>query len=421
MRDFLERLPQALKDGAWLDRRRIMADAAILLGFEVLAFLFMTAHFHGLVLPLDKPTTTDFVSFYAAGGLANQGHAAAAYDIRLHLAAEEAATEHGIGYMLFAYPPIFMLICTLLARLPYLAAFGVFQGVTLVPRLTVMKSILQERDWRILIPLLAFPAVVINIGLGQNALMTAALFGGATLLVDRRPFVAGLMFGALCYKPHFGLLIPVALIAAWRWRAVAGAAVSVVALAGLSLAVFGLDTWQAFFAAFAASRTLYEAGHVNFADFVSSFGAVRLLGGSPALAYAFQAVASLAAAVLVAVVWRRNLSLPVRAATLAAATQVALPLVLFYDLMIAGVAVAWLVRAGKQHGFLPWEKTLLLAVFLTPLLVRAAGNGAHVPIGEFAGYMLLALCAARAWRELGVLRPAQGCTIPQATMLAGGP
>jgi hypothetical protein len=221
------------------------------------------------------------------------------------------------------------------------------------------------------------------------------------------------MFGALCYKPHFGLLIPIALVAAWRWRAVAGAAVSVAALAGLSLAVFGIDTWQAFLVAFAASRSIYEAGQVNFADFVNSFGAIRMLGGTPALAYTLQGVASLAAAALVAVVWRRNLSLEVRAATLAAATLAAVPLILFYDLMMAGVAIAWLIRAGKQNGFLPWEKTLLLVVFLTPLLVRATGNGLHVPVGEFASYVLLVLCGARARRELGALRLTRCRVLPR--------
>ena len=129
------------------------------------------------------------------------------------------------------------------------------------------------------------------------------------------------------------------------------------------------------------------------------------MGGGPALAYAVQGIAALSAAALVAIVWRHSLSLPVRAATLAAATLVALPLVLYYDLMMAGMVIAWLVRAGKQDGVLPWEKTLLLAVFAAPLLTVAASNSLHVPIGALAGYVLLALCAARAWREYRLAHP----------------
>jgi hypothetical protein len=49
------------------------------------------------------------------------------------------------------------------------------------------------------------------------------------------------MFGMLCYKPHFGLLIPVALIAGRRWNAIIGAGGAAGLLVGLSIAVFG---WQ---------------------------------------------------------------------------------------------------------------------------------------------------------------------------------
>ena len=52
----------------------------------------------------------------------------------------------------------------------------------------------------------------------------------------------------------------------------------------------------------------------------------------------------MSAGIIVVAAWRRRLSLPTRAAVLAAATVVAAPLVLLYDLMLAAVAAAWLVR-----------------------------------------------------------------------------
>src|SRR5207244_3647915 len=77
--------------------------------------------------------------------------------------------------------------------------------------------ILDDYSGIALVVLLAFPMAFWNIGLGQNAFLTAGLFGMATLLIDRRPIVAGLLFGLLCYKPHFGLLIPGALAAGGYW------------------------------------------------------------------------------------------------------------------------------------------------------------------------------------------------------------
>jgi hypothetical protein len=319
------------------------------------------------------------------------------------------------------------MICAALAHLPYLLAFTLFEVLTLIPCLWVLRRIAgavdgEGWDWKAYIPLLAFPAVAIDIGIGQNALLTAALFGGATLAVDRRPFLAGVLFGALCYKPHFGLLIPIALMAAGRWRAVAGAAMSTLSLVVLSGAVLGWDSWQAFIVALTGSHTTYESGQVDFAAMISSFGAVRLMGGSPALAYAVQGTASLAAAALVAVVWRRNLSLEVRAATLAAATLVALPLILFYDFMMAGVALAWLVRAGRRSGFLPWEKLAMVAVFIAPMLARGLGTSLHLPFAAAACFTLLGLCAVRARREECALRPAAGHAKSAARMavLAAG-
>jgi hypothetical protein len=422
MLEIIHRLRPALETGSWLNRRRVVGHGAILLVLEVLAFLFCVAGTHGWIVPLKEPNTTDFVSFYAAGSLGAQHNAQAAYDPVQHLAAEVAATEPGIKHVIFVYPPVFTMICAALAHLPYLPAFTLFELLTLIPCLWVLKRITGERDWKTYIPLLAFPAVAIDIGIGQNALMTAALFGGATLLIDRRPFLAGMLFGALCYKPHFGLLIPIALLAAARWRAVAGAAVSALSLVALSGAVLGWDSWHAFIMALTGSHTTYESGQVDFAAMISSFGAVRLMGGSPALAYAVQGAASLAAAALVAAVWRRNLSLEVRAATLAAGTLVALPLILFYDFMMAAVALAWLVRAGRRGGFLPWEKLAMAAVFIAPMLARGFGTSLHLPFGAAASFTVLGLCAARAWREERALRPAFGCVesgVRMAVLAAG--
>src|SRR6202163_1598267 len=114
-----------------LDRARIRAAASSLLALQLAGFLFIVAGTHGWIVPLSRPTTTDFVSFYAAGALANDGTPALAYDHAAHLAAEERATAAGIEYQFFNYPPVFILLCALLARLPYLVAFVVFEAATL--------------------------------------------------------------------------------------------------------------------------------------------------------------------------------------------------------------------------------------------------------------------------------------------------
>jgi alpha-1,2-mannosyltransferase len=383
-----------------LDRRRIRALAAILLAIELAGFAFLVAGTHGWIVKLPSPTTTDFVSFYAAGSLADAGTPALAYDHQAHFAAEQQATVPGIRYQYFNYPPVFLLLCAALARLPYLVAFVVFEAAGLALYLVVGCRILGERSGAALLALLALPIVWWNFGLGQNAFLTTVLFGAATLLVDRRPIVAGLLFGALCYKPQLALLVPVALAAGGRWRALATAAASAAALVLLSLAIFGAGTWHAFAHAVAASPEMYQSGRIVFGGMANPFGAARLLGAGLPLAYGVQAAATLGAAAIVgAVWWRGRLSLPTRAAVLAAAAPVAAPLALLYDLMLGAVAGAWLVADRKSPAAAGYENAVLAALYLLLLDGRGLAKAWHVPAFPLAALALLALACGRAWRE----------------------
>jgi alpha-1,2-mannosyltransferase len=378
------------------DRRRIITLCAILLAIELVGFLFLVTGTHGWVVPLAEPASTDFVSFYAAGSLADAGTPELAYDQPAHQAAEERATEPGVQYRFFYYPPVFLLLCAGLARLPYLVSFMVFEAASLALYLIVTCRILRVTGWTALVPLLAFPAVFWTLGLGQNSFLTAALFGAALLCIDRRPIVAGLLFGALCYKPHFGTLVPMALIAGRHWRTLGAAFCSVAALCALSMIVFGWGTWHDFLAEAALSHANYESGKVSFGGFVTPFGAVLLLGGTASAAYAVQAAATLVASFLVAHVWRSGRPLAIRAATLAAATLVAVPVALIYDLMLAAIAAAWLIR--DEGALSAWEKATVGFLVILTLDPRDVAEAWHLPVAPFVAFTVLALAVMRAFR-----------------------
>ena len=144
---------------------------------------------------------------------------------------------------------------------------------------------------------IAFPGALVNLTNGQNGFLTLALLGAALLTLERRPILAGVLFGLMSYKPQYGLLVPIFLIATGRWRAIAAASVTVALLAALSFAMFGAQTWQAFFASIAFTRhVVLEQGGSGFEKLQSAFAAARLWGFSVATAYAFQAAVSLIAA-----------------------------------------------------------------------------------------------------------------------------
>ena len=158
------------------------------------------------------------------------------------------------------YPPFFLFIAAALALMPYGAALVAWQAVTLALYLLTIWAILQSSfrgarsatsvgvtaDPLWLLLALAFPAVLINIGHGQNGFLTAALLGGALAMLDRRPLIAGILFGLLAYKPQFGLMIPVVLAASGRWRSFAAAAAAVGFLALTATFAFGPPVWHAF-------------------------------------------------------------------------------------------------------------------------------------------------------------------------------
>jgi arabinofuranan 3-O-arabinosyltransferase len=189
---------------------------------------------------------SDFVDVWAAGRLALAGHAAAAYDWTTHKLVEETAVGHPFdGYYGWHYPPTFLFVAAALSQLPYASAYAVWVFGTFPAYLAAIRAIIGSRIGYLLAA--AFPAVLANFVVGQNGFLTAGLIGGALTLLERRPLVAGVLIGLLTYKPHLGLLFPIALMAGGQWRAFATAAIVAALMAAASLLAFGSESWQAFF------------------------------------------------------------------------------------------------------------------------------------------------------------------------------
>lgn len=398
-------LLNTLRLAPWLTRDRVMAWATVLLVLELAFFAFIAAWQHGLFFTIEHPHSADYVSFYAAGKLALAGTPALAYDQAAHLLMQQQTTVTGQSYQFFFYPPVFLLLCAPLAALPYFLSYTLFQLATLGLFLFAIHRIARPTGWGWLIPVFAFPAMFWNIGVGQNAFLTAALFAGFTLTLDRRPATAGAMLGLLCYKPHYGLLAPFALAAGQRWRAFIAAGATVAALVGLSVLLFGIESWTAYLTAAAGSSKVYESGRIDLAGMITLFGAARLIGIPPSAAWALQAVAAIVMAGVVGLVWRRSDQQPARSAILLVATLLAVPLSLVYDQLLLLVAMAWLFREARETGFLPWEKVILVAIWPLALMTWIVGTSWHIPLAPITHLAVL---------SLGLRRVLAGATAPAA-------
>jgi hypothetical protein len=104
------------------------------------------------------------------------------------------------------------------------------------------------------------------------------------------PWLAGVLIGLLAYKPQFGVLIPIALLAGGRWRTMGAAAATVAALAAVSFALLGSGIWHAFADSMNFTQTVVlEQGGTGWQKIQSIFSGVRAWGASVPVAYAAQA------------------------------------------------------------------------------------------------------------------------------------
>jgi hypothetical protein len=277
--------------------------------------------------------------------------------------------------------------------LPYVPALIVWQLATLIPFAWMMGRLVPHRETLLLV--LAAPVTLICLTHGHNGFLTALLLGGGLMLLDKRPFLAGLLFGCLIYKPQFALILPPLLLASRNWRAIGGAIVSAGLLIALTLALWGWPVWQAFIDSLPLTRSVViEQGSTGWHKIMSPFAATRMWGGEVGLAYAVQLAATLAAiAAVIWVAWTRQ-SPHLRNAMVCAAVLIATPYVLDYDYVVLLPALAFLWLDDERHGWLPWDKTLMALVWVAPIVARQAAQFAYLPLG-LATAVIVAFLAIR--------------------------
>jgi alpha-1,2-mannosyltransferase len=382
-----------LRDAEWADRTRIRNYLILIAIGQAVALAALLIMARSGVDPRGEPLGTDFVSFWTAGKLALAHRPEAIYSPEAHLAAERAFFGHPIGWYAFFYPPIFILVCLPLGALPYLAALAIWLTSTFAALFAALRAL--SRRFAHPLMLAAFPAVFGNIGHGQNAFLSAALFAGGAACLDRRPWIAGVLFGALSFKPQLAAVIPLALLVTGRWRALASLALIAAALALLTLPLFGWETWRAFLLETPLARETLERGLVDPAKMQSVFSAIRVLGGGVRLAWAAQGAASLSA--LAGLIYAlRHTRDGRRLGALAACTAcLATPFLLDYDLTLLIVPIAVVFDEAMQDGFAPYEKTTLFAAYLLAGFARPIAEFAHLPLTPIVVSALMFVVARR--------------------------
>ena len=309
----------------------------------------------------------DFVNYWTAGHLVAERHVAAIFDPISFLNAEHRLFDPALPFHFWSYPPPALFLVTPLGLIPYipaLIAWSVFGVVILIPVARRMFADPRERAL-----LVCAPAVAINVALGQNGAITAALLIGGIALWRRRPGLTGVLFGLLVFKPQIGLLLPIAVIAERRWKTLAWAAGTAVAVVLLSVSIYGLDAWRGFFGPTLHTQSLMLTQGTGPFEWMmpSTYMAARVLGLPTVIASTLQGPVSLLGAWMVWLAYRSKGDDEIKAAVLMMATFIVTPQSFNYDLIPAAAAAIVLWRRDRST----LGVGLALSVWALPMLMIA--------------------------------------------------
>jgi hypothetical protein len=355
----------------WLTVERVKLYSAAI--FIAQALVFLLAVFWDPSQEKNAANVgNDFRVFWAASYLGLEGHGLAAYDFaRLYPVQQSIAPflhEPKAWYCWF-YPPTFLLAVLPLALLPYKLSFFLFDAAGVAVYLGAMRKLVP---WRAaVLPALAFPAVTISLFNGQNSFWTASLAALGLMLLDRRPRLAGVLIGLLVIKPQLALLFVPALACGRRWQTLAIAAVSAIAGFLASLLVFSPQAAVAFLKSVQLAKSLGETGALVWIKSITVFSTARQFGLDAHAANLLHALVALSVAVVVARIWWRGAPAHLRNSALMIGCLLISPHIFDYDLLWLAFPIAWLAMGGIREGWLPWERPLLVAAWISPFACNA--------------------------------------------------
>ncbi len=373
---------------------KLTIAAAVFFVTLELAYLFKAG-----LPPLAKPWVDgtdfvlgrDFLNTWMGGRSAFFGGPAPWFDLHVYnqtlrdMLGDPQYQEH-----YWSYPPHVMLFIWPLGLLPYLPAYIAWCAVGIALYLLACSAAVPRSR---LLFLAVAPGIAVCVFFGQNGFYTSALLIGGLLCRDRRPVLAGVLFGILTVKPQVGLLLPAILLLERRWLTIASALATTAVLVAATAMLFGWNVWIEFLHKVVPQQEslMVTGGGMLYAVVASVYFNMRLIELPLGVDWAIQwLVSALALAAVVWAYWRRRD--PVLSLSLfVTATFLASPYILNYDMVMFGFVVALLLERGDTTLRDQW---LLIAVWTLPATMMIAAVG-RIPL---APIVLIAFAVRLVWR-----------------------
>ena len=318
----------------------------------------------------------DFANTWAGAKLAVSGNPAPFFGYKAYSQLLAETFRPGFPVHVWSYPPHVLLVIWPWAFLPYTAAYVLFCLAGLIAYVFVTAD--GERRASHLLLLAIAPAAIVNIWMGQNGFVVAVLLIGGVLQLDRRPVLAGIMFGLLSVKPQLGILLPIILMLTGRWRTIATAAMTASALVLVTTLIYGTSVWTAYwYDALPTQRQIVLNGYSGYMALMpTAFMNAKCAGLSLAAATWIQAVVSLLTAAAVIWTFARRRDSDLSLALLAVATFTATPYAFNYDMVLLSAVIVRLMSRAHNTRL---DYALMLAVWIMPFLTIPLGM-AGIPL-----------------------------------------
>lgn len=309
----------------------------------------------------------DFSVFWPAGLLAQQGQFETLYDPTAFAAFRRAVlipTEQRLDWI---YPPPSLLPLIPMSHLPLGIAFLVWTVALALLAVGVLR--LAHVSWTVIAVSLLSPAALWDIEMGQWEVFCGSLLAAGLLLQTRRPGLGGLLLSLMLFKPQTAWAMPVGLLAAGRWRVIAGGILGTGLLCALTTLCLGPEAWRAWLTIGVenAHAILIEGHSIGLEESASVFWAMRNVGATVQTAYMAQGLAAFTALAVVAHAWRdARFSTEQRLALTVTGGILVTPYLFIVDLVAYEIALALL---AERRG---WRINPLDAFFwLWPMLSPA--------------------------------------------------
>lgn len=267
----------------------------------------------------------------------------------------------------WSYPPNYMALMLPFGALSYLAAWIIFLSASLASLVWVIRHCCASEWNSAVISVVSMPATLVTLLCGQIALLASAAQLFLLRNLDRRPLLSGFLLGLLTIKPHLGLVYPLYLIATKRWRVIAAAAVTAIALVLLSAGLFGVEMWTEYLTRgipLQAEILHYPPPNIV-AMMPTIYMDVKMLGASHAVSMGAQILAAILAIFALMRAVRQQQSMERQMLLLATANLLATPYLMAYDLLFFTLS---LVFYAKTHALDRVGFWIFLASFWLPIL-----------------------------------------------------